>query len=192
MLILASQSPRRRDLLSMLGLEFTVVTADIDETMDETLSVEDAVAEVCKRKAEAVAIQHPHDTIISADTIVVVDGKVLGKPRNEDHAKEMLRSLSGRSHTVMTAFCLWEKGKAVTHVEQTHLRFKPLSEEEIAAYVATGSPMDKAGAYGIQDQASIFVEALEGDYYNVMGLPVCALVKALRKNGIEVLGSTEV
>ena len=191
MLILASQSPRRRDLLSMLGLEFTVVTADIDETMDENLSVEEAVAEVCKRKAEAVAELHPNDTIISADTIVVVDGKVLGKPRNEDHAKDMLRSLSGRSHTVMTAFCLWEKGKAVTHVEQTHLRFKPLSEEEIAAYVATGSPMDKAGAYGIQDQASIFVEALEGDYYNVMGLPVCALVKALRKNGIAVLGSTE-
>ena len=192
MLILASQSPRRRDLLSMLGLEFTVVTADIDETMDEKLSVEEAVAEVCKRKAEAVAVLHPHDTIISADTIVVVDGKVLGKPRNEDHAKDMLRSLSGRSHTVMTAFCLWEKGKAVTHVEQTHLRFKPLSNEEIDAYVATGSPMDKAGAYGIQDQASIFVEALEGDYYNVMGLPVCALVKALRKNGVEVLGSTEV
>ena len=191
MLILASQSPRRRDLLSMLGLEFTVVTADIDETMDEKLSVEEAVAEVCKRKAEAVAVLHPHDTIISADTIVVVDGKVLGKPRNEDHAKDMLRSLSGRSHTVMTAFCLWEKGKAVTHVEQTNLRFKPLSNEEIDAYVATGSPMDKAGAYGIQDQASIFVEALEGDYYNVMGLPVCALVKALRKNGIAVLGSTE-
>lgn len=191
MLILASQSPRRRDLLSMLGLDFTVVTADIDETMDETLSVEDAVAEVCKRKAEAVAALYPHDTIISADTIVVVDGKVLGKPQNEDHAKEMLRSLSGRSHTVMTAFCLWENGKAVTHVEKTNLRFKPLSEEEINAYVATGSPMDKAGAYGIQDQASVFVEALEGDYYNVMGLPVCALVKALRKNGIEVLGSTE-
>ena len=189
MLILASQSPRRRDLLSMLGLEFTVVTADIDETMDENLSVEEAVAEVCKRKAEAVAALYPHDTIISADTIVVVDGKVLGKPLTEDHAKEMLRSLSGRSHTVMTAFCLWEKGRAVTHVEQTHLRFKPLSNEEIDAYVATGSPMDKAGAYGIQDQASIFVEALEGDYYNVMGLPVCALVKALRKNGIAVLGT---
>ncbi len=191
MLILASQSPRRRDLLSMLGLEFTVVTADIDETMDETLSVEEAVAEVCQRKAEAVAQLHPHDTIISADTIVVVDGKVLGKPRNEDHAREMLRSLSGRSHRVMTAFCIWQKGEAMTHVEITNLRFKPLSNEEINAYVATGSPMDKAGAYGIQDQASIFVEALEGDYYNVMGLPVCALVKALRTSGIEVLGSTE-
>lgn len=191
MLILASQSPRRRDLLAMLGLEFTVVTADIDETMDSSLSVEDAVAAVCKRKAMAVAETHPHDTIIAADTIVVVDGKVLGKPHSPEEAKEMLRSLSGRSHTVMTAFCLWEKGRAVTHVEQTHLRFKPLSQEEINAYVATGSPLDKAGAYGIQDQASIFVEALEGDYYNVMGLPVCALVKALRKNGIEVLGSTE-
>ena len=191
MLILASQSPRRKDLLSMLGLDFTVITAHIDETMDENLSVEDAVAEVCKRKAEAVAKDHPHDTIIAADTIVVVEDTVLGKPRTEDHAKEMLRWLSGRSHWVMTAFCLWQNGQAQTHVEKTNLRFKPLSEEEINAYVATGSPMDKAGAYGIQDQAAIFVEALEGDYYNVMGLPVCALVKALRKNGIAVLGSTE-
>ena len=189
MLILASQSPRRRDLLSMLGLDFTVITADIDETMDETLSVEDAVAEVCKRKAEAVAQLHPQDTIIAADTIVVVEDTVLGKPHDEEEAKAMLRRLSGRSHTVMTAFCLWEKGRAVTHVEKTNLRFKPLSNEEIDAYVATGSPMDKAGSYGIQDQAAIFVEALEGDYYNVMGLPVCALVKALRKNGIAVLGT---
>ena len=189
MLILASQSPRRRDLLTMLGLDFTIITADIDETMDPALSVEDAVAEVCKRKAEAVAALYPHDTIISADTIVVVDGRVLGKPRDAAHAKEMLRLLSGRTHLVLTAFCLWQNGVADTHVEQTHLRFRTLSEEEIAAYVATGSPMDKAGAYGIQDQASVFVEALEGDYYNVMGLPVCALVKALRKNGIAVLGT---
>ena len=192
MLILASQSPRRRDLLSMLGLDFTVITADIDETMDGNLSVEDAVAAVCRKKAEAVAKDHPSDTIIAADTIVVVDDRVLGKPRDAEDAKAMLRILSGRSHTVMTAFCIWQKGETVTHVEKTNLRFKPLSDGEIAAYVATGSPMDKAGSYGIQDQAAIFVEALEGDYYNVMGLPVCSLVKTLRKNGMEVLGSTEV
>ena len=189
MLILASQSPRRRDLLSMLGLDFTIITADIDETMDEHLSIEDAVAEVCRRKAEAIAKDRPDDLIISADTIVVVDDVVLGKPHDPEDAKAMLRSLSGRSHTVMTAFCIWQKGQAQTHVEKTHLRFKPLSEEEIAAYVATGSPLDKAGAYGIQDQAAIFVEAMDGDYYNVMGLPLCSLVKALRQNGVEVLGS---
>ncbi len=191
MLILASQSPRRRDLLSMLGLDFTIITADIDETMDENLSIEDAVAEVCRRKAEAIAKDHPDDTVISADTIVVVDDVVLGKPQDAEDAKKMLRSLSGRSHTVMTAFCVWQKGKAQTHVEKTHLRFKPLSEGEISAYVATGSPLDKAGAYGIQDQAAIFVEAMDGDYYNVMGLPLCSLVKVLRQNGVEVLGSTE-
>ena len=189
MLILASQSPRRRELLAMLGLDFTIVTADIDETMNPDLSVAEAVAEVCERKAAAVGAAYPDDLIIAADTIVVVDDRVLGKPHSEDEAREMLRSLSGRSHTVMTAYCLWQNGQADTHVEQTHLRFKPLSDAEIDAYIATGSPMDKAGAYGIQDQAAIFVEGLEGDYYNVMGLPVCALVKGLRKRGVAVLGS---
>ena len=189
MLILASQSPRRRELLSMLGLEFTIITADIDETMDPTLSVEEAVAQVCEKKAAAVGASHPDDLIIAADTIVVVDGCVLGKPHSVDEARDMLRRLSGRSHTVMTAYCLWQNGAADTHVEHTHLRFRPLSDREIDAYIATGSPMDKAGAYGIQDQAAIFVESLEGDYYNVMGLPLCALVKGLRKRGIEVLGS---
>ncbi len=189
MLILASQSPRRRELLQMLGLDFTIYTADIDETMEPGLSLEDAVAQVCVRKAEAVGAAHPGHLILAADTIVVVDGKVLGKPADPRQAKEMLRSLSGREHRVMTAFCLWQGGTAETHVEQTTLRFKPLSDEEIDAYVATGSPLDKAGAYGIQDQAAVFVEGICGDYYNVMGLPLCALVKALRRRGVTVLGT---
>ena len=187
MFILASQSPRRRELLSMLGLTFEIITADIDETMDPSLSVEDAVAEVCRKKAEAVGLCHPGRLIVAADTIVVVDDNKLGKPHSEAEAKEMLRSLSGRSHTVMTGFCLWRDGAYETHVEHTHLRFRELSDGEIDAYVATGSPMDKAGAYGIQDQAAIFVEALDGDYYNVMGLPLCSLTKCLRKWGIAVL-----
>jgi len=187
MFILASQSPRRRELLCMLGLEFEIITADIDETMDPSLSVEDAVAEVCRKKAEAVGLTHPGRLIVAADTIVVVDEKKLGKPHSEEEAKQMLRSLSGRSHTVMTGFCLWRDGQFETHVERTDLRFRDLSDAEINAYVATGSPMDKAGAYGIQDQAAIFVEALDGDYYNVMGLPLCSLVKCLRKWGIAVL-----
>jgi len=189
MLILASQSPRRRELLAMLGLEFDIITADIDETMDPNLSVADAVAQVCRRKAEAVGSIRPGDLIIAADTVVVVEDRVLGKPHTEDEARAMLRSLSDRYHTVMTAFCLWQDGEAETHVEHTRLRFKPLSDEEIDAYVATGSPMDKAGAYGIQDQAAIFVEALDGDYYNVMGLPLCSLTKCLRRWGISVLGN---
>ena len=173
----------------MLGLEFDIITADIDETMDPALSVEEAVAKVCEQKAAAVGSRHPGQLIIAADTIVVLENRVLGKPRTEEEACDMLRSLSGRPHTVMTAFCIWKDGLADTHVEKTHVHFRPLSEAEIRAYVATGSPMDKAGAYGIQDQAAIFVEALEGDYYNVMGLPICALVQRLRKQGVPVLGS---
>lgn len=189
MFILASQSPRRRELLSMLGLEFEIITADIDETMDETVSVEMAVAEISRKKAEAVGKNNPGRLIVSADTIVTVEGKILGKPHSEEEAKAMLQSLSGRSHTVMTAFCLYCDGEAETHVEKTDVVFKPLSDEEIEAYIATGSPMDKAGGYGIQDGAAVFVEALRGDYYNVMGLPLCALVKRLRRYGIPVLGT---
>ena len=191
MLILASQSPRRRELLSMLGLPFQIHTADIDETMDPLLPPEEEVMRVSEAKARAVAKAHPADLILSADTIVVVDGTVLGKPHDPAEAKAMLRRLSGRCHTVMTAFCLFQDGQADVHLEETHLRFKPLSQAEIDAYVATGSPLDKAGAYGIQDQAAIFVEAMDGDYYNVMGLPLCALVKCLRRRGMAVLGAVE-
>ena len=189
MFILASQSPRRRELLSMLGLSFDIVTADIDEAMDASLSVEDAVAEISCKKAEAVGAKHPDRLIVSADTIVTVDGKVLGKPHSQDEARAMLQSLSGRTHTVMTAFCLYRDGVAQTHVEKTDVVFKALSLEEIDAYIATGSPMDKAGAYGIQDGAAVFVERLHGDYYNVMGLPLCTLVKCLRERGVPVLGT---
>ena len=187
MFILASQSPRRRGLLAMLGLEFEIFTADIDETMDPALSAEQAVAAVCERKARAVGEGHPGRLIVAADTIVVVDETILGKPHCKDEARAMLHSLSGRSHRVMTGFCLWRDGACETHVETTKLWFRDLSDGEIDAYVATGSPMDKAGAYGIQDQAAVFVQRLEGDYYNVMGLPLCALTQALRKWGVEVL-----
>ena len=191
MFILASQSPRRRQLLSMLGLHFEVITADIDETMDDSLPLQEAVAEISRKKAEAVGKHHPGKVIVSADTIVTVADKVLGKPHSEEEARQMLRSLSGRSHTVMTAFCLYRDGSCETHVEQTEVIFKPLSDEEIEGYIATGSPMDKAGAYGIQDGAAVFVQALKGDYYNVMGLPLCALVQCLRRWGIPVLGTVK-
>lgn len=191
MFILASQSPRRKQLLSMLGLEFDIITANIDETMDPSVPVEEAVMEVCRRKAEAVGAENPGKVIVSADTVVTVEGRILGKPHSEAEAMQMLQSLSGRSHTVMTAICLYRDGTAETHVEKTRVVFKPLSEEEILAYIATGSPMDKAGAYGIQDGAAVFVEALEGDYYNVMGLPLCLLTKCLRQWGIPVLGTVK-
>ncbi len=188
-MILASKSPRRKELLSMLGLDFTVQTADIDETMDPALTVEQAVAAVCRNKAEAVGRTAPGQLVLAADTVVVVDDRILGKPATEEEAARMLRTLSGRHHRVLTAFCLWRDGVREEHVEETFLRFRQLSDREISAYIATGSPMDKAGAYGIQDQAAVFAEALEGDYYNVMGLPLCSLVQKLREHGVCVLGS---
>ncbi len=175
----------------MLGLEFEIRTAQTDETMDPTLSVEAAVQAVCRRKAEAVGQTAPGQLVLAADTIVVVDDRILGKPADPEDAVKMLQSLSGRRHRVLTAFCLWRDGVLEEQVEQTWLQFRPLSLSEIRAYVATGSPLDKAGAYGIQDQASVFAEKLEGDYYNVMGLPLCALTKALRRQGVPVLGTVE-
>lgn len=187
MFILASQSPRRRELLAMLGLKFEIQTADIDETMDPAQSVEEAVAEVCLRKARAVGERNPGRLIVAADTVVVVDERKLGKPHSREEAVSMLHLLSGREHRVLTGFCLWRDGVWETHVETTRLRFRALDDREIEAYVDTGSPMDKAGAYGIQDQAAIFVESLHGDYYNVMGLPLCALSQRLRAWGVDVL-----
>ena len=189
MLILASQSPRRRELLTMLGVDFTVITADIDETMDPALLPEQEVARVCAAKAAAVGTSHPDDLILAADTIVVLDNRVLGKPHSPEEAAQMLRALSGRTHRVMTGFCLYRNGQADTHVEITAVTFRTLSEEEIQAYIATGSPMDKAGAYGIQEQAGIFVRSVEGDYYNVIGLPICPLAVFLRQQGVAVLGT---
>ena len=191
-LILASASPRRQELLRMLGLTFTVRTADIDETMDPSRGAEAEVARICRAKAEAVLPSAAEDDIvIAADTIVCVDDRILGKPHTEAEAAEMLRLLSGREHQVRTGVTACTHDRAVTEVDVTGVRFRTLSEAEIAAYIRTGEPMDKAGAYGIQGLASIFVEALAGDYFNVMGLPLCRLSQILQQFGIAVLGGAE-
>ena len=130
MFILASKSPRRQELLSRLGLEFDIVTADIDETMDETLSVPDAVCAVCEKKAAAVGENHPDRLILAADTVVVVDGRVLGKPHDETEAHQMLRMLSNREHQVITGCCLWKNGTLERFYETTSIHFKPLSDAE--------------------------------------------------------------
>lgn len=145
MIILASKSPRRKQLLSMMGLEFTVQTADIDETMDPSQTPAHEVAAVSARKAEKIAAQHPQDVIVSADTIVVIDGKILGKPKDEQDAARMLRLLSGRTHTVYTGLTVHANGKANTQVVSTGVTFRDLSNAEIAAYIETKEPMDKAG-----------------------------------------------
>lgn len=191
-LILASASPRRQELLRMLGLTFTVTTADINETMDPAKGAEVEVARICRAKAEAVLPQTGPDTvIIAADTIVCVDDRILGKPHSPDEAREMLRMLSGRTHQVRTGVTVCSHEKSITEVDTTGVRFRTLSDSEIDAYVKTGEPMDKAGAYGIQGRASIFAEALEGDYFNVMGLPLCRLSQILQQFGIAVLGEAE-
>ncbi len=178
-IILASQSPRRRELLGLLRLPFSVQVADIDETMDPDKPVAAEVARVSRSKAEAIVCDQ-EDIVIAADTIVVCDNAVLGKPKDEADAFRMLKILSGRSHQVMTGLTV-KKGKhMISCTEITDIRFRTLTDQEIWDYIATGEPMDKAGSYGIQGGAAVFAEHLNGDYYNVMGLPVCKLYKILR------------
>jgi len=178
-LILASQSPRRQELLKLLRIPFAVRVADIDETMEDCPPAE-AVARLSRRKAEAVS--HADDeTVIGADTVVVLDGKILGKPTDEADAFRMLRFLSGNRHQVMTGVTVLRGNRCVSVTEVTEVCFRQLSDQEIWGYIATGEPMDKAGSYGIQSGAAPFVEGIHGDYYNVVGLPICRLNQILKE-----------
>ena len=188
-LILASASPRRKELLGLFHVPFTIRVADIDETMDNTKSPFDEVARVSRLKALAVERQED-DIVIAADTIVVCDSRVLGKPKNEAEAVSMLRLLSGRDHQVMTGCTVLRGSRAETFTEVTDLHFRELSRKEIENYVASGEPMDKAGSYGIQGGAALFCERMAGDYYNVMGLPVCRLGQVLKQVAPEVMEDT--
>ena len=173
-LILASQSPRRRELLGLFRIPFVIRAADIDEAMDPNQSAFDEVARVSRLKAMAVS-RETGDVVIAADTIVVCQGKVLGKPRDAEDAVSMLKLLSGRDHQVMTGMTVLRDDRILSHTEVTDIHFRKLSDAEIRAYVASGEPMDKAGSYGIQGGAALFCEKMSGDYYNVVGLPVCKL-----------------
>lgn len=178
--VLASGSPRRRELLGQMGIEdFEVLPAQGEETAPEGLAPDALVARLALQKAREVAALRPEATVIGADTVVALDGQVLGKPSDEEEAREMLSALSGRRHQVYTGMAVLSGGQAFTHVECTQVEFRPLTAEEIAAYVATGESMDKAGAYGIQGRACVFIRGIQGDYYNVVGLPVCALHELL-------------
>lgn len=179
-LILASQSPRRRELLGLFHMPFTVRVADVDETMDERLPASQEVARVSRRKADAIDAE-ADDVVIAADTVVVLDGHILGKPADEADAVRMLTALSGKAHQVMTGVTVRRGSRRLTRTEVTDIHFRELSRKEIEAYVRTGEPMDKAGAYGIQGGAALFADKMHGDYYNVMGLPVCALYLMLRE-----------
>ena len=179
-IILASQSPRRKALMGLFRLPFTVRVADIDETMDPKLPPDEEVARVSRRKAEAVA-RDPGSIVIAADTIVVCQGQVLGKPVDTEDAYRMLSLLSGTDHQVMTGMTVLQGDRCKVCTEVTDIHFRSLSEKEILDYIATGEPMDKAGAYGIQGGAALFAEKIAGDYYNVMGLPVCRLSQILKE-----------
>ena len=186
-LILASASPRRKELLGLFRIPFLIRAADIDETMDPAAAPYDEVARVSRLKAQAT----PHeseDVVIAADTIVVCEGRVLGKPRDEADAEAMLTLLSGRDHQVMTGVTVLRGRQVSSFTEVTDIHFRELSEREIRAYVATGEPMDKAGSYGIQGGAALFCSHMVGDYYNVMGLPVCRLGQELRAMAPEMMG----
>lgn len=189
-LILASQSPRRREILGLTGLDFTVQAADIDETMDPEKCPFDEVARVSREKALAVH-RGAEDVVVAADTIVVCGGAVLGKPKDDRDAFRMLSMLSGRDHQVMTGMTVLRGDEIITTTEVTDIHFRELTDSEIRAYIATKDPMDKAGAYGIQSGAALFATGIQGDYYNVMGLPVCRLVTILRGLGLRILEETK-
>jgi septum formation protein len=181
--ILASGSPRRRDLLSLIGLSHEVRPADVDESAYDAESPSAHAERLALAKAEAIAAQHPGALVLAADTIVVVEGDILGKPRDEDHAREMLARLSGRSHTVITAVAAARDGVAHSDLEQVAVTFRPLTAAEIADYVRTGEPMDKAGAYGIQGYGATIVERIDGDYFAVMGLAIVRLLRLCSRLG---------
>lgn len=188
--ILASKSPRRRDILETMGVDFEIDVADADESVNEELTPVEAVCEISKRKADAVLSRHNDKDciVISADTVVVIDGRIIGKPRDEEDAFNIIKSLSARTHEVYTGFTVCGKDRSKTDFEVTKVHFKELNDDDIRRYIATGEPMDKAGAYGIQQKGNLFVEYIHGDYYNVVGFPISKICVTIRELfGINIL-----
>lgn len=188
-LILASGSPRRRELLDKFGIDYEILPAQGEESAPPELTPGERVKALAAQKAEETAhrVNDPTAVILAADTLVELDGEVLGKPGAGERARAMLRALSGREHRVWSGVCIREGERILAESECTAVRFRALSDAEIEAYIATGEPLDKAGAYGYQGLASLFVERIEGDFFNVMGLPVCRMGQMLREFGISLL-----
>lgn len=182
-IVLASQSPRRQELIANITEDFEVVVSKAEEILPEGIAPEAVPAYLACLKAEAVAADRPDDTVIGADTVVILDGEILGKPRDKDDAVRMLRALSGRVHTVVTGCAVYQGGSRITFSELTRVEFYPLGDREILEYIATGEPFDKAGAYGIQGRGCVLVKRIEGDFFNVMGLPVARLKRELEAIG---------
>ena len=178
-IILASASPRRKELLALAGLAFEVIPSQVEEILPPGLSPTKSAEYLAAIKATDISREHPGALIIAADTIVVIDDEILGKPRGKADAARMLRLLSGREHRVITGVCLLKNTATRVFSQVTYVRFYPLGEDTIEAYVQTGEPMDKAGAYGIQGKGALLVEQIAGDYCNVVGLPVARLLREM-------------
>jgi septum formation protein len=194
-IILASGSPRRRELLRQIGLEFEVKPALAEPSVETFIKLglppEQAVLKVAEAKLDSVLnTDNVNSIIIAADTIVAKDGKVFGKPKNVADAKRMLSILSGTTHQVLTGIAIFNRGERCTFTERTDVTFRPLSDLEIDEYVSTGEPLDKAGAYGIQGRAAVFVSRIEGDYFNVVGLPLCRLAAAIKSDNVSLIEKT--
>jgi septum formation protein len=184
MLVLASASPRRRELLRNANIPFEVEPAHINEDPRPNEPAKEYAERLAREKAQAIAQKHPNDPVLGADTVVVIDNQVLGKPADPSDAGRMLHLLSGRTHQVITGVCLAVDGQWTVSSETTAVTMSEISKQEIAAYVATGEPMDKAGAYAIQGIASRWIPGVEGDYSNVVGLPVARVYRMLRQAGL--------
>lgn len=184
-LILASASPRRRELIKLISDNVLCVPSGEEETLPDGIGASETAEYLACLKAQSVAKEYPQDTVVGSDTVVILDGVILSKPCDEEDAYLKLRTLSGRTHKVVTG-CALIKGEQIhTFSEETLVEFYPLNDEEIRGYIATKEPMDKAGAYGIQGAGSLFVKGIQGDYFNVVGLPVARLSRELKKFGYE-------
>lgn len=180
-IILASASPRRQELLKYIVPEFEVIPADIDETLPGDIAAERCAEYLACKKARHIAEKYTDRIVIGSDTVVIIDGVILGKPADKSDAERMLRLLSGRTHKVITGVCLVRGEVCESFSCETETEFYPLSDKEIQDYISTGEPMDKAGAYGIQGYGSVLVRGIEGDFFNVMGLPVAMLKRRLEE-----------
>lgn len=179
-LILASGSPRRRELLQDLGYPFEIIVADSEEIVDTNLSITDAIQQIAYQKAELVWRTNADAIVLAADTMVCYEGNMLGKPKNRDAAKEMLRMLSGKTHTVISGVAILSKERKETFYEETSVTFYPIDEKLLEEYLDSDEPYDKAGAYGIQGMGKLFVKEIHGDYFNVVGLPIASVYRHLQ------------
>lgn len=186
-MILASKSPRRKEILSQFGFEIEIITADIEEVSDKE-GIREQLMDISRKKSSEIARENPQKYVVSADTAVIIDDEMLGKPKSREEAKRMLKKLSGREHEVITAYTLFNLTEGIehSHYDTTRVIFKDLTDEEIEWYIDTDEPMDKAGAYGIQGKGAILIERIEGDFYNVMGFPLSRFYEDLKSLGLNM------